>query len=221
MKFDKEIEEIVYQEYLDMDPKAYQDKIRFFEFNSSEISSLDYPLFLEIRFDYLFSLFEVGEYYSFLNNVDPLLNAVIEESIVLKGFEDIFQELLFRKACALHNTIDFHAADYHYSELIKIDPLNQTYKLAYQKNVISKMRSESQKMRGFQILLLFIAGLVIAVELLIVKTFYANWLHIFETTRNIMLASSILLMVSQEIRMRYISYRRIQSIVNSVKHKIN
>jgi len=212
VKFSNEIADLVYQEYLEIEPKAYQDRIRFFEYNKSQISKLDYQERLEISLEYTVSLFEVGEYGRFLKNVDQLLAICIKDNLFSVDGDDIYQDLLFRKACSLHNTIEYDGADHVFSELIRIDKSNIIYQRAYRRNKIQQLRDRGQKLRAIVIAMFLSTGLIIAGELLIVRPFFTDLVAVVESTRNGLFLAAIAMMVIQEIYIRITAARSIKML---------
>lgn len=212
MKFTNEISELVYQDYRCIEPKDYQERIRFFEHNRSDINQLPYEMRLEISIEYTVALFEVGEYYQYLKYVDKLLEITIEDSVFSIDGDDIYQELLFRKGCALHNVVDFYAADHIFSELIKIDKTNKTYQQVFHQNKVSQLRYEGQKFRSLTIILLMITGVMIGVQLLIIHPFFEHLVSGFEWCRNIIFGFALFSIIYQELSIRWVSKRRIAQL---------
>jgi len=215
MKFSNDIEELVYLEYQDIDHRAYQEKIRYFERNKTAIGTLPYEFRLEMSLEYTVALFEVGEYYSYLKLVDDLLARVVEENIFSVDGDDIYQELLYRKAASLHNVLDYHGSDHVLTELCRIDFDNVIYRKTYLKNYIDRKRSAAQKARAMTIALFMAAGLVIGLELLVVRPFYAELTSNVELTRNILFGSAVLLMICHELHIRFQAYKSLLKLKKS------
>ena len=214
MKFSNEIEELVYLEYQDIDAKAYQSKIRFFEQNKNAIKQLPYEVRLEMSLEYVVALFEVGEYYQYLKHVDNLLNRVIDESLFSIDGDDIYQELLYRKGASLYNIVDYHAADHVLSELCRIDNNNDIYRKTYIKNKIDSYRYKGQKIRAVIISMLLLVGIIIGVELLIVRPFFTEFTSVVEISRIVLFSIALSGIIIQELRIRIIaklSYKKLLS----------
>ena len=215
MNFTDDIEELVYQSYLEIGTQDYQERIRFFERNKTTIALLPYELRLELSLDYSSALFEVGEHYEFLKHVDKLLEAVIMDNIYSVDGDDIYQELLFRKASAMHTTMDLHGADHVYSELVKINSSNSLYRMAFVKNNTSLLNYLGQKYRAITISMVLICGLLIGIELLIIRPFYESYTTYIEWSRNLLLGLAILGMIFHELYVRYLAKSRLGQIVNN------
>ena len=215
MKFANDIAELVYQDYRGIEAKDYQEKIRFFEHNRQDIDKLPYEVRLEMSLEYTVSLFEVGEYQQYLQYVDRLLRIAIEDNLFSIDGDDIYQELLFRKGCALHNLVDFAGADHIFSELIKIDPDNKIYTQVYFKNKVSQLRYEGQKARSFIIILLMLTGVIVGAELLVIIPFFDSLTQVTAVLRNGLFFTALLAIFAQEIIMRHTAHKNIRQLKNN------
>jgi len=212
MKFSSEIEELVYLEYQGIDDGAFQEKIRYFERNKPAIKTLPYEVRLEMSLEYVVSHFEVGEYYQYLKHVDSLLSKVVEENIFSVDGDDIYQELLYRKAASLHNVLDFYGAEHVLKELYLIDSDSNLYKRTYIKNFSDRLRSQAQKARGIIIAMLGITGFIIGLELLVVRPFHPAMVGAVELSRNILFGSALLSLIGKEMYIRYLANRNLREL---------
>lgn len=203
MKFANDISEFLYQEYVDIENGSYHEKLRFYEANKKDIASLPYEHRLEICINYVVALFETGNYYGYLKHIDQLLRIVIEDNIYSVDGDDIYQELLFRKANALHNVIDRYGADHVYSELIKINPKNSLFQRAFLKNRIENLRYQGQAVRSGLISLFLLAGLIIGIEILVINNYLEAYSSITEWIRNGIFLTGVFGLIAQELYLRY------------------
>jgi len=215
MNFTGEIEKLVYQEYLELDSSAYQEKIRYYERNHSEISQLPFSVSVEIQCECVMAYFEVGAYYTYLKEVDRLIQLVISENIFEVQGKNIFEELLFRKAAALYNVVDYYQSEHVFSELLKINPTNQLYQKAFAKCSIDKLRYEGQGFRSVTIALFILTGIIIAIELLCIRPFHESKIFITELSRNLLFLLAIGSFIFQETRIRLLTKNKIQELTNS------
>ena len=94
MNFTSEIEELIYNEYLEIPVSDYHGKTHYFERNIREINQLPFDLSIEIRCACVIAYFELGLYYKYLNQVDDLIHLVITENIYELNGKNIFEELI-------------------------------------------------------------------------------------------------------------------------------
>lgn len=212
MNFTGEIGKLVYQEYLELKSSDFQAKIRYYERNKSEIKQLPFSVSTEIQCECIIAYFEVGAYYKYLEKVDDLIQLVIEENIFKIKDKNIFEELLFRKAAASYNIVDYYKAEYVFSELLKINPTNDIYKRAYARCNVDKLRYEGQKFRAVTIFLFILTGLIIAFELLCIRPFYDHHVSFIETLRNVIFGLAFLSFLFQELRIRLLTNSNIQTL---------
>jgi hypothetical protein len=194
--------ESIYSGYYKLGREAYQEKIRYYERHQKNIELLTLKENLDIEIDYCCALYHVKEYYQFLNRVDKLIYLVIAENIFVYNQVDIYKDLLYKKAEALMETLDFYKAQHVLTELAKMDHENPAIQMAYRKNSIEKLRYEGQGPRAFNIGLIMSAGIIIAFEILYVRNFKTEWINQTEVLRNLILFAGILNMVSHEIWFR-------------------
>lgn len=214
MSFANDISELIYLEYQDIDAKAFQSKIRYFEHNKKAIAQLPYRMRLEMSLEYVVSLFEVGEYYAYLKHVDTLLAKVIDENLYSIDGDDIYQELLYRKGAALYNVVDYHQANHVLKELCKIDPNSDLYKQTFLKNKIDSLRYKGQKIRAIIIGMFLMTGLIIGIELLVVRPFFESLVFKVEWLRNILFGTAVVSIIIQELRIRLIALSQYKHLIN-------
>jgi len=214
MSFIDDIDELVYYEYQEIDHKAYQQRIRYYERNKKAISTLSYEMRLEMTIQYVVSLFEVGDYYAYLKYVDQLLAKVINENVFSIDGDDIYQELLYRKAASYHNIVDYNKADHIFSQLCRIDKQSILYKKTFLKNSMDSLRYRDQKIRAVIISMFLLSGLIIGVELLSIRPFFPELISTVELSRNVLFFGALLGIIFQELRIRYISWKRYTNLIS-------
>jgi len=212
LKFANDISEFIYQEYLDIESGSHHEKVRFYSANKNEIKLLPYKLRVEISLNYVIALFETGDYFGYLQHVDQLLEVVIEENIYSIDGDDIYQELLFRKASSLHNIVDRESADHIFGERYKINSDNKIYQRAYLKNRVDNLRFLGQNIRAALISLFLFSGLIIGIEILFVNNYLPEYSSIFEIVRTGLFFAGIIGLLLQEISLRYSAYKALKSL---------
>lgn len=117
----------VYQGYFSLGDTAYREKVRYFEEHPEDIDFLNFDDRIELEMDYMLCLFEIGRYERFLRCVDKVIEEVISENIFSYRDENIFEELLFRKAASLYQMKKFEESKALLKQLIKINPHNTLF----------------------------------------------------------------------------------------------
>ncbi len=195
-----------YIEYFRLGDTSYREKVRFYEENPSFISSMYFEDRIEVDMDYVICLFEVGRYERFLSKVDAVLETIITENIFYFRNENIFNELLFKKASCYYNIGQYEKALGILKQLTKIEPKNQ---LAVNLYGICKRKSSndtSQTIKAFAIAsLLIVVGIMVG-QILFVKPFYEQGMSFFVNLRNILLFFSFMCFLGQEIYIQVSTY---------------
>ncbi|MBK8517472.1 MAG: hypothetical protein IPL55_14650 [Saprospiraceae bacterium] len=117
----------IYLQYFGMGEDAWRGKVRFYEENEKKLTTLSFDDKIELDMDYLLCLFEVGRYDRFLSKVDPVLENVIAENIYHFKGENIFFELLFKKAASYFQLKQFEKSKTILKQLIKMDRSKSIY----------------------------------------------------------------------------------------------
>mgnify|MGYP001604176369 CR=1 FL=1 len=206
--------EILYDAYFDIAKDAYHEKIRYFESNLEAIMSLPFTESIKIELDYALALNKVGAYAGFLRKADRLIQAVVRENIFTFNGKDIYKELLFCKAQSYYRIYKYPEANHVLEQLVKIEPTSLKYQKLYKNLQVDYARHESQKVRGFSIALFLLAGIVIAFELLLVRSFYFNLLPAVVLLRNVALISGIFLVLINEWHIRRTADKNLNSLIS-------
>ncbi len=207
----------VYQDFMEIQNEEYRTIIRFFEEYQNEINQLDVEEYFELTMAYTKALFEVGAYNSFLNIVDEAIAATIDHNIQFYKGEDIYQELLFRKAAAHYNLHNYEESKYILRELIKIDPWNQISVRFLKKCLRSQQPAYIRSARAGIVALFMLAALVIAVEILILRPVFPEYVTVVENTRNIIFLSGIGLLIAVEAYNYWKIYSQTEAFARQAK----
>ena len=117
----------IYLNYFGLGDDAWREKVRYYEENKQAIDSMYFDERIELDIDYLICLFEVGRYERFLRYADDVIETIIKENIYTFKGENIFNELLFKKAACLFQLRDYRNTKYILQQLISMDPTQSIY----------------------------------------------------------------------------------------------
>lgn len=196
----------IFLKYFKLGDLAYRDKVRFYEENPEALSLLGFDDRIEIEIDYMFCLFEIGKYDRYLSKVDALLEAVISENIYVYKNENVFNELLFRKAACLYQFKQFDKSKFILGQLIKMDKQNALFMGLY---VLCqrKIQNDTQvfiKAASYGSLLIVVA---ISFVEIILHPFLQSSLSPFLWMRNGLFCMAFLLLITNEFFFQYQIYK--------------
>ena len=190
MKHLSNIQDPIYIGYFKIPPEYYQDKIRYFERNKKKFNLLPEEAFFSLNLDYIRSLYKVKEYTQFLHYVDKMIEQLILGDQLYNEWKDIYTELLYKKAVAHYFNMEYQKTEEVLSQLVRIK-LKPAYGKLFTKTVRDRLRARSQNTRGLVIMLLLMSGLVIAVELLVVRNLFTDQIWWVEFLRNALFIAAI------------------------------
>lgn len=209
----------MYRAFYEIDNGDYRTQVRFFEEQSDEIKQLEEDEYFELMFTYMHALFELGMYIKYLQKVDRVLEITIQNNIGIFRGKDLFCELLFQKAAAHYQMMEYAQAEHTARELIKINPEYGDVAILLKKIIRKSYPQFNKIIQASSVLLFIVAAVVIAVEIFYLRPFYPEYVSLVEMTRIVLLASGILVYLFGELFLVYRSERIVQQFVQKVKRK--
>lgn len=195
----------IYLDFYQIDKSSFHEKVRYFEQNKEYIALLSFDQKLEIQFDYLFALFEIGKYHRFLTKVDDMIELVIIENIFKIDDRNIFEDLLFTKVACLYNTGQYDKALKVCKELIRINP-DYPYTLRLYRQCLRRSGPAWYEISKAIAVVFILSGIsVVLVQLLVVDPFYEQYAHQVTLFRNSLFGISLLLLIFNECKIRVLS----------------
>jgi tetratricopeptide (TPR) repeat protein len=210
----------IYLNYFQLGETAYRDKVRFYEENPEAISLLYFDEKLDIDIDYMLCLFEVGRYERFISKVDKMLETIIIENIFEYKNENIFNELLFRKAACQFHLCQYNKSKDILKQLIHIDKNNPLYIGLYaicnrKLHNDSYITSQAVSMAA----LLLVVGITIA-RIFLIEPFFDLYLEPFLILRMILLCVAVSIIIGLEAGFQYRIFRETGMFTYSLLNKI-
>ncbi len=199
----------IYRDYYRLGETAYREKMKFFEDHQRNLSTLDFDEATDMKLDYLGCLFEVGRYERFLQYVDEMLEIIIGENIKTYKGEDIFVDLLFKKAACLYHTKDFVRSMSILVQLRSMAPSNRLVIDLYglcKRKIPNDLRL-TIKAVGMASLTL-IAGIALT-KIIIVDPFYSDAIAFFSSLQVVLVGVAVVSFAIAESLFQYIIYKEI------------
>lgn len=174
----------VYRKFKAIEPSAHREIVRLYEKEEAKILRLDFEEFFEMLVAYVDALFEIGAYRKHLTLVDVVIEKSINHNIKYYRNQDLFQKMLFRKAASLFNIQDYSKAEYVVTQVYRMYPEDQTAMLLHQKCRLKARPALLNYARAGGVFLFFLSALVIALEVLFVRPWYAMHVPLVMNVRN-------------------------------------
>lgn len=209
----------IYKEFKEISSNEHLSIVRFYESYESDIPQLNFTEYFELLITYCNSLFEIGAYQSHVRVVDIAIQSSILNNIKFYNGQDIYTDLLFKKAASCYNLMEYDQAEHILRELVKITPYNELVHRFLKKCLQKKQPDYLKNTRGLSILLLLVTALVVAIELLFVRTLMTDYVSIFETIRNSTFVLSLILIGGSAVCHRIEIYFWVKQYVMDCKKR--
>jgi tetratricopeptide (TPR) repeat protein len=185
---------LLYRHFKEIAADNFRQIIRFCEDNEHKIRYLEFEEYFDFRVAYVNALFEIGAYKKHLLFVDAVIEMVISHNIQVYNGQDIYRDMLFRKAASLYNLYDFDKCVYILRQLIRIDPED---KYAVQLLTVCLRRQSTfllRLSRALAILLFLVTAVIIFIEVMAVRPFFDRYTTDIELLRNLGFVSGLLVL---------------------------
>lgn len=210
---------LIYQEFKEIDQSEFRHIVSFFETRHDAIQQLPFSEYLELLLVYADALFEIGTYHSYLSVADQIIAITIDHNIKYYHGEDIFYNVLFKKAAAHFNLLEYDKATHILKELIKMNPENDVV-VRFLKKCKRQNRPEFLKStRATSVFLFLLTAAVIAVELFIIRPFFGEYVPEIELVRNVVFSSGWIILISGDLYHRWYTNNEVNVFVRKALEK--
>ncbi|MFZ1750281.1 MAG: hypothetical protein WAU01_08825 [Saprospiraceae bacterium] len=192
----------VYLQYFRLGETAYREKVRYYEENPDEIAALYFDDRLDIDFDYLYCLFEVGRYERFLSKVDPFIELIVVENIYEFRNENIYHELLFRKAACLYQMKQFSKSEEILRQLTRMNRQNPLFIGLY---TICKRKIENDIFTTIKALAMAAILIVIGITVarIFLEPFFDVYMASFLILRSVLIGFAVCCLLGLEVAFQF------------------
>lgn len=197
----------IYRKFKDLDTIEYQAIVHFVEENLEVIQQLAFDRYLELIYTYNNALFETGRYKKQFRQADELIQLAILHNIHEYRGEDLYRKVLFQKAASAYQLMRYDEAVHILRELIRMSPEEPLYPRFLAKCLRARKPAFLRHLRALAILAFLLTALIIALEILVVRSIYPQELAKVMLFRNLLFAFGIVLLVGGELVHRWRAWR--------------
>lgn len=210
--------ESAYLGFKAIDSGEFREKISYVSRHRKALKYLPVHEYAEVMDAYAQALFETGRYHKHIQLADHLVELAIEYNIEKIHGRDLFFETLFQKAASLYNLDRLPDAMYILHDLVRINPRHESARLFLINCHVEKQKRKLQLIRTISMILILSSAVVIMAELLLVRPFLAQFVHLVEVTRNTLFISGSSVFVIGEL---WIRYRAVSRVYDFTRHLRN
>jgi len=188
-----------YIKYFRLGETSYREKVKYYEDNYDLVQHLYFDDKVDIDMDYIQSLFEIGRYDRFLSKVDTILEVIIMENIYEFKGENIFNDLLFKKAACLFHNGNYDEAKNVLRQLIKIDASNYTALALYKICKRKETSDFSVIIKAFVNASLLIVISIYIGRIFLIEAFFDQYMGFFVSLSYFLLGFSAFVFIGYEV----------------------
>ncbi len=208
-----------FRDFREIDPSNYRRIIHFYEAHESAIRGLDFEEYFEMLIAYVNSLFEVGFHQKHLLMVNVAIEEVIVQNVQAPPGEDLYQQLLFRKAASHFQCLQYDKCHYVLLQLIRINPKDADAINFLKKCLRRKEPAFLEHAKATAIFLFLLSALIISIEVLLVRPFYEMHAGLVERSRNTIFGIGCLCLIGGGLLHRLRVERQVEGIVRAIREE--
>ncbi|MFZ2898555.1 MAG: hypothetical protein WA004_08035 [Saprospiraceae bacterium] len=194
-------------------------RIRFFESHEGEIRRLEEEECNALVFAYAEALFQAGVYAKYKVVADEIIACCLEPDSEEPGGEDLFQKTILRKAVACYYLMEYEQAVHLFKELLRINPANEAAKKGLRRTFYRIKPGPVLNARAVSVLLLMVAALITAFELLYARHFHPSWVAVTEALRIGFFAMGVAVLLVSDLWQRRLAARKAADFCEEVEER--
>lgn len=207
----------VFQDFERLGKTNYHEIIRFCERNRNAMESLSFQEYFIMELTYCNALFQMENYEKHIEIAHKVIELSIFNNIHLFQGEDIYQKTLFQKAQAHKILNQLPQAIHITKELLKMNAQHKDYQ-AFLKFCYTKDKTPFlENLRGYGVLMCFIAVSFLVLNILIVEPFYPNKVLLFNILAIIGLAVGGVLLIGGLTVHHWQAKKKFKEFVKGIK----
>lgn len=204
----------VFHQYLMLHPSNYQGLLYLVQENQEAIEQLDPNEAAEMRIAYFEALHELQEYDQLIAEIDPAIEAIIRDNVLLVNHVNAYEKLLFLRAISCLK-VDDPSCQKIARALVRMNPDNAKYEKLLHASCFSKSSVVSKALFAIGIAVCFLAIAALLMQQMIVRPFYAAHAHITLQISACLFLLGPLLMLSSEVYTSMQARYRARKLKNS------
>jgi hypothetical protein len=189
----------LYRDFKSIRTEDHRAVVRFFEAHEKAIFQLDFEEFFDLLVAYTEALFEIGSYAKHSLMADVVIEASIEQNVHFHRGADIYFDTLFRKACSLYHMYELNKSAHILRQLIRMKPGRRESVFLLKKVLLRRPRALRKNLRAAAMFLFLLTPLIIVLDELAVKPFYAQHQEMVALSRNAVFATGWLCLLGSEV----------------------
>ena len=152
----------LYRNFKSLRVNDFHGIVRYYEEFEEGIRALDFDEYFDCTYAYTAALFETADYGKHVVMCDHLLEIIIMENVDTWAGEDVYAQVLFKKAASLHQLREDAAAEHLLRELLKLHPDDRLARHTLQANLLRRRPRWLLQTRAAALVALLLGALAVA-----------------------------------------------------------
>lgn len=184
--------------------------VRYYEEYEADIRLLDFEEYFDCTYAYATALFETADYERHVAVCDHLLELIIMENVDTWAGEDVYAQVLLKKAASLHQLREDAQTEHVLRELLKIHPDHHLALHTLQANLLRRRPRWLLQTRALALAALLLSVLAIAAALFVVEPFFSQYGDVTRWAYNALLVGGALLLAVGEFAHYWLCRREVR-----------
>ena len=189
----------LFRSFKAIEADSYRTILRFVEDHLPDISLLPVEEYFSLQYAYVAALYETGAYEKVLQLSQQLLELCIIHNIYEVESEDVFRVLLLRRASACFYLMEYEQSAKLCDELLRLHPDCKEATVLYERALYQMPNGWVSRSRATSVALFLLAAFLIALEVLVVQTFWPDYSTPLMWVRNLSFLFGWLLLLGGDI----------------------
>ncbi len=179
----------LYRNFKSLIVNDFHGIVRYYEEFEDAMQALDFDEYFDCTYTYTAALFETADYGKHVVMCDHLLEIIIMENVDSWAGEDVYAQVLFKKAASLHQLREDAQAEHVLRELLKIHSDDHLARRLLQACLLRRRPRWLLQTRAIAVATLLLGAIAVATELFVVAPFFshhsdaARWGGLFHSAR--------------------------------------
>ncbi len=188
-----------YTAFKNIPKRAWSEIIQFYERNEENLYHLSEPKRLDMLHVYLEALYEIQDSKRVVDVSPEMISAALAEEIPIEQGRQYYEDALFWKAASLIRLMEYKESSYILKELVKMNPKDKRYSNHLFFSLFFNKPRWIQISKAVSILFFLVAAIVALFEILIVGTFYKEYLEMVQWLRTAIFFIALGLVLTMEL----------------------
>ena len=164
----------LYRNFKSLKVNDFHGIVRYYEEFEEAIRTLDFEEYFDCTYAYTAALFETADYGKHVVMCDHLLEIIIMDNVDTWAGEDVYAQVLFKKATSLYRLREDAQAEHVLRELLKLHPEDRLACQTLQDCLLRHRPSWLLKTRATSVATLLLGACAVSVGLFIVDPFFSR-----------------------------------------------